>query len=142
MSRIIHTEGGGKERNALLREVVYALRALMSQGEVTTTTRDIVAYLILVLEAVAGTVEKTVEAWEKRDYWIKADRYRLEWQWTTQYAQKLRSALQPEDWNQVAQLAIQIGGKCSGVNMPKRKRTATPWDGAWGRLNLGRKAGV
>lgn len=136
MSRIIHTEGGGKERNALLREAVYALRELMTQTEVTATTRDLVAYLIIVLEAVNATIEKSVEAWEKRGYWIKADRYRLDWQWTSQYARKLREALQPEDWSAVAQIAIQIGGKLNGVNIPKRKRTTTPWEGAWGKLKF------
>ncbi len=38
----------------------------MKQTEITDKTRDLAAFIALALEAIASTIDTSVEAWEKR----------------------------------------------------------------------------
>lgn len=135
MSRIIKLEGVGKQRNRMTREVVLAIRELMQQGEVNEKTRDLAAFITLNLEAIYQTIDKTVEAWEKRDYWVKADRFRLEWSWTGQLAEKMREAILAEDWQTVAITSAEAAQKLGNIQIPSRHRMGEPWEGAWKKFD-------
>lgn len=134
MSRVIHTQPVGRDRKHLLRAIVVALRQLTAQEGVDDHSRDLVAFLVFALENVAGTVERTVGPWEKRGYWLKADRFRREWAWAGQLGDTLRQGLLAEDWGQIAQIAARLGEKVSGVHIGPRHRLGTPWQGAYARL--------
>jgi hypothetical protein len=134
MSRIINPESAGKERNRLAKAVVLAIRELMKQTETDEETRDLAAFMALALEEMAGTIEPSVEAWEKRGYWVKADRFRLEWEWCGRLGGKLREATLREDWGQVAGLAVQAAQKLGDMKVSKNHRMGTPWVGAWGKI--------
>lgn len=134
MSRVIQINGVGKERTQLTRATVLALRELAQQSEPTSKSRDLVAFIIITLEQINQTVEGSVLAWEKRGYWIKADRYRLDWSWTLKISNDLRQALLEEDWQKVAQSCVELASKLNSVKLPKRHTLGTPWDGAWEKL--------
>jgi len=134
LSRVIHINGVGKERNRLTRATVLALRELAQQSEPNTKSRDLVAFIIITLEQINQTVEDSVLAWEKRGYWIKADRYRLDWSWTLKISKDLRQALLVEDWEKIAQSCVDLASKLNSVKLPKRHTLGTPWDGAWEKL--------
>ena len=93
MSRIINPDGAGKERTRLTKEVVLAIRELMRQTQPDEHSRDLAAFIILALEQINSTVETSVVAWEKRGYWVKADRYRMDWIWADQLGSALRRSL-------------------------------------------------
>ncbi len=131
MSRVYNPDSAGKERKLLTRSVVLALRELMKQGEANDTTYDLTAYISLSLAEIGRTIDTSVEAWEKRGYWVKADKFRLEWEWADLYAQKLREALLVSDWAGVAATAAKTAQKFSKVTVPERNRLGTPWVGAW-----------
>jgi len=134
LSRVIQINGVGKERTQLTRATVLALRELAQQSEPTSKSRDLVAFIIITLEQINRTVEESVLAWEKRGYWIKADRYRLDWSWTLKISKDLRQALFGEDWQKVAQSCVDLASKLNSVKLPKRHTLGTPWDGAWEKL--------
>ena len=134
MSRVIQINGVGKERKQLTRATVLALRELAQQTEPNSKSRDLVAFIIISLEQINQTVEDSVLAWEKRGYWIKADRYRLEWSWTLKISKDLRQALHGEDWEKVAQSCVDLALKMNSIKLPKRHTLGTPWDGAWEKL--------
>lgn len=102
MARIYSPDSTGKERARLCKTIVLALRELMKQTEPDGVTKDLTAYVILALEQIARNIDVSVEAWEKRGYWVKADKFRLEWEWAGSSAEKLRVALKKEDWGSVA----------------------------------------
>ncbi len=131
MTRIIKLDGVGKQRKRLTKEVVLAIRELMRQNEVNEDTKDLAAFIALNLEAIHQTIERTVEPWEKRDYWIKADRFRLEWAWSGTLAQEMREAILDEDWQKVALTSAKAAQKLKTVQLPKRHRLGEPWHGAW-----------
>ena len=134
MSRVINPDGVGKERTRLTRAIVLAIRELMKQTEPNQTTRDLAAFISIALGAVDQTIDVSVTAWEKRGYWLKADRFRLDWDWASSLGEKMQSALLAEDWPQVAALAVRIAEKLQNVKVPQRHRLGTPWVGAWDKL--------
>ena len=130
MSKIYSPDSAGKERTRLSKTIVLALRELMKQSEPDDLTKDITAYVILALEKIAQDIDISVEAWEKRGYWVKADRFRLDWEWAGSSAARLRLALASEDWGTIALTAAQIAQKLSKIVVPQRHRLGTPWVGA------------
>ncbi len=134
MSRIYNPESAGKERNRLTRAIVIALRELMRQPEANATTRDLAAFIALALQNIAESIDPSVAAWEKRGYWVKADRFRMDWAWTARLSDSLSKAILAESWGEVAQAAVQIAQKLQDVKVPANHRLGTPWTGAWQKL--------
>ena len=97
MSRIISTDNVGTERNRLLKAIVISIRELMKQSTVDATTKDLAAFISNALLAVHETVERSVIPWEKRDYWVKADKFRLEWAWTKEIGDEMLAATLDQD---------------------------------------------
>jgi hypothetical protein len=134
MSRVYNPDSAGKERNTLTRGVVLALRELMKQQGTDDLTKDLAAFVVLSLDEISQTIEASVGAWEKRGYWVKADKFRLEWEWAGQYAKTMRDALLKDDWATVAMTSAKVAQKLGKVTVPERHRLGTPWVGAWKKL--------
>ena len=131
MTRIIKLDGVGKQRKKLTREVVLAIRELMRLDEVNTLTRDLAAFIALNLNAIYQTIDLTVAAWEKRDYWVKADRFRIEWAWSGKLSNEMSKAILNDDGQAVALISAEAAQKLNKVQVPKRHRLGEPWHGAW-----------
>jgi hypothetical protein len=136
VGRVINPEGVGKERTRLVKSVRLAIRELMKQPQVDDRTRDLAAYIALALEEIAETIDVTVTAWEKRDYWIKADRFRMEWDWSSQLGKKMEKAVLDDDWAVVASTAAQVAQKLKDIDLPQRNKQGEPWVGAWDIMRL------
>ncbi len=134
MSRVVNPETAGKERTQLVRGVYLALRSLMEKQEVDAETKDLAAFVVFALKTIWDGVDASVIPWEKRGYWIKADRFRMEWLWTQTLGMAMQKAVLDEDWMQVAQLSSRVATKLGTVALPKRHQLGTPWVGAWQRL--------
>jgi len=131
LGRLINTEGAGKERNRLSRSVVLALRELMRQSEPDDKSKDLAAFIALALLHINDTVEASVAAWEKKGYWVKADRYRMEWSWAERYGTQMKKATLAGDWASVALTSAQVAQKMMSVEVPLHNRLGTPWEGSW-----------
>lgn len=134
MSRLIKTDTVGKDRTRLTRSIVLAVRELAKQKEVTAEARDLAAFIAFALQAIAEGIDESVAAWEKRGYWVKADRFRMEWLWTGQTAAKMKSAVLNDDWGAIALLLPQIAQKLSKIQIAENHRLGAPWKGAYQRL--------
>lgn len=135
MSRVIKVNDIGKERTYLTKSIVAAIRKLATLPELGIEGKDLISYIIISLKKIFGSIDSTVQAWEKRDYWVKADRFRSEWAWTEIIADKLLNALLIEDWGTLAQLIVLVGNKLGKVNVSENNRLGTPWKGCWDELN-------
>ncbi len=131
MSRIIQTDSVGKRRTQLLKAIVLSIRELMKQTSVNSDTRDLAAFISNALLAVHSTVEESTIPWEKRGYWVKADKFRLEWEWTKRIGEEMLEATKEEDWPAVAMLSATVGQQLSSVQVSDRHRMGKPWVGAW-----------
>ncbi|MCP4140564.1 MAG: hypothetical protein GY755_09795 [Chloroflexi bacterium] len=139
MSRIINPNSAGKERTKLTRAVALAVRELAktdpsaNAGQLNEA-HDLAAFIALALEIVAETIEVSVVAWEKRNYWVKADKFRMEWRWAGQLAGEMRAAALKDDWASVAQVAMQVAVKLQKIKISDKHRMGRPWVGSWGKL--------
>ncbi len=137
MSRIINRDSAGRRRNTLLKGIAVALRELSRQGSINDESRDLAAFVALALREIAAGIDPSVAAWEKRGYWVKADRFRMDWAWTSSAARGLQAALSAGDWTAIADLMAQVAGKVSNIQVTERHRLGKPWLGAFQRLNMG-----
>jgi hypothetical protein len=137
LSRVIHTDGVGKKRTRLSKEVVLSIRELMKQKQPDPLSRDLAAHIATSLIEIAKTIEESVIAWEKRDYWVKADRFRMDWAWAGRLGKAMHNAVLNDDWAAVASTAIQVAQKLMSVKVTERHRLGTPWVGAYAALLKG-----
>ena len=135
MSRVINPDSAGKERTRLTKAIVIAIRELAKQNDPGDKARDMAAFIALALLSIAEGIDVSVAAWEKRNYWVKADRFRMEWAWAGQVGEKMRTAVLNDDWASVAMLSAQLGQKLHKIKVSENHRMGRPWIGAWKQLN-------
>jgi len=134
MSRIINPESAGKERTQLSKAIVLAVRELARQTDVTTEAKDLAAFIAIALKTISEGIDISVAAWEKRGYWVKADRFRMEWLWTGSVADKMKVAIFTDDWGTIAMLMPQIAQKFNKIEVSNNHRLGKPWVGSFERL--------
>ena len=139
MSRVINPDSVGKERTRLIKSIVLCIRELAKQAKVTDESKDLASYIALALQAIAAGIDVSVAAWEKRDYWVKADKFRMEWMWAGQAAEKMKTAVLADDWVTIATLMPQIASRFNKVEVSDNHRLGKPWVGAYTLLAFHRK---
>lgn len=140
MSRVISTESGTRERTRLSKAVVKAIRLLAQQAKPDDESRDLAAFIAIACGQMYKSVESSVLAWEKKDYWVKADRFRMEWQWCDRAASAMSKAVLTDDWGTVATTSGMIAQKLMKVQLAPGARVGTPWVGAYSQLKGEKKA--
>ncbi|HNZ14419.1 MAG TPA: hypothetical protein PKI51_00260 [Anaerolineaceae bacterium] len=131
---IKNQESGTTLRNRLSRGIVLAIRLLMEQGAPDDDSLDKIAFVVLALNKIAESVDASATAWEKRDYWVKADAFRMEWEWVLDSSERLKDALLAKDWAQIASELIVVGQKLNKVQISPKNRIGEPWIGAYAAL--------
>lgn len=134
MARLVKTGSAGKDRILLEKGIILAIRELAKQSGIDDSTRDLLAYIALSLKAIGETIDESVAAWEKRDYWLKADRYRMEWAWAGNWGNEMKQAILTEDWAVVANITAKVTQKLSNVKIAERNRLGSPWAGSYQKL--------
>ena len=134
MSRVINTDSAGKERTHLTKSIVLAVRELARQSEIDDKTHDLAAFIALALKQIDASIDSSVFAWEKRGYWVKADKFRMEWLWAGYLGKKMHDAVIVGDWATVAIVSAEVGQKLGKVQIAEHHRLGTPWVGAYKRL--------
>jgi hypothetical protein len=134
LSRVINLDSAGKDRTRLSKGIMLAIRELAKQAEPTAYARDLAAFIALALQTIAEGIDASVAAWEKRDYWVKADKFRMEWMWAGVTASKMKSAVLADDWATIASLMPTIAGKFGKVKVSDNHRLGKPWLGAYNQL--------
>ena len=91
MSRIINLNSPAKIRNRNRRTIAEILRHMSSKPDIDEESKDMTAALVYLLREIYSGVIVSVTAWEKRGYWMKADRFLREWEWTNEMAANIRA---------------------------------------------------
>ncbi|MCC7361281.1 MAG: hypothetical protein IT317_17480 [Anaerolineales bacterium] len=139
MGRLINPDGVGKQRTQLLRAVLFTLRALATRPAIDAETQDMVAFMALALNEIHETIDVTCAAWEKRDYWLKADQFRREWAWAGRIGARLDRVALGNEWQNLPALMVELSKHLEKVELPKRNKLGTPWAGALERLKVERE---
>jgi hypothetical protein len=134
LSRLVNPDGVGKQRDRMMKAVTLALKTLASRKEVDDEVRDLVAFMALALNEIHETIDVTCLAWEKRDYWLKADQFRREWAWAGRSGDKLERVVLGEQWQDLPTRMVELAAHVAKINLPKRNTLGTPWVGALKKL--------
>lgn len=134
MSRVINPDSAGRDRTRLSKGIVLAIRELAKQSEPTAESQDLVSFIALALFSISRGIDASVAAWEKRGYWVKADKFRMDWMWTGDIAARLKSSILADDWGTIAFLLPQIASKLGKVQVSDNHRLGRPWMGAYSNL--------
>src|SRR5512136_3158478 len=111
MSRITNIDGTPtQQRNAIRRSIAEILRRLMDKKTIDDETRDMLAFIVVGLRSMDQSIDQSATAWEKRDYYIKADQFRREWLWLPDTANRIDVMIRSNDW---ATLPLELAGLAS-----------------------------
>jgi len=134
MGRVINPDSNGKQRNQLLRTIAEVLRRLGQKPEMDDEGKDMVALLVFSLREIDQGIEESAQAWEKRDYWMKADELRNRWSWAGRMADQLQAVVFRDAWAELPPLMIKLFPYVSDINVSKMTRKEDLWMGAYTRL--------
>lgn len=134
MSRIVNISTPGKLRNQQRRTIAEALRLLMYKRSIDQEARDMAATIVFSLREIAESIEVTTAAWEDRDYYLKADRFRLEWEWVKPTAARLQEVIIKGHWAELPEVLAQLAPKFADISIAKMTRTPDTWESAYQRL--------
>jgi hypothetical protein len=122
------------ERNQLRRTISEALRHLLAKKKLDDESKDLVALIVYSLRGIAQGVDQSARAWEKRDYYVKADKFRMDWAWAEKSANRLEVILRGELWNELPVALAELAPKFSDITVTKFVRTEALWQGRYKQL--------
>lgn len=134
MSRVINTDSPGKRRNQLMRTSAELLRHLSQKSEIDADAKDMLALLVFSLREIADGIEESTIAWEKRDYWMKAEEFRAKWGWTHRMGSELEALIFKQAWDELPALMVRLLPYFSDIKVNKITRKDQAWLGCYQQL--------
>ncbi len=134
MGRVINTDSPGKRRNQLMRTCAELLRRLSQKADVDAESKDMLATVVFSLRAIDEGIEESAQAWEKRDYWMKAEEFRERWRWAGLFADSLAALIFEERWADLPPTMLQLLPHFADIKVNKYTRSETLWQGAYQKL--------
>ncbi len=134
MSRVINPDSTGKQRNQLMRTSAEILRHLSQKSDLDAEAKDMMAALVFCLRDIDEGIEQSADAWEKRDYWMKAEEFRQKWRWAGAMADALQAMIFAEDWAQLPGMMLKLLPYVADIKITKLTRKENAWQGAYQRL--------
>jgi hypothetical protein len=131
MGRVINPDTGGKQRTYLTRCILHACQMPLANDLPIDEIRDRAAFIYFSLIAIDRSINITVTAWERRDFWVKADKFRLEWSWAEKFATRLKEDIESAYWTHINKLFQEIQSQLVGITLAPHNRLGSPWFGAW-----------
>ena len=134
MSRVISLNSPRKQRDQHRRTIAEALRRLTQKSRIDDEAKDLAALIVFALRDIADGIEQTTSAWEKRNYYLKADRFRMEWEWVGRAAAELARLIRAEQWHLIPPVLGALLPRFSDVTVNKMVRPPSLWRGCYQRL--------
>ena len=138
MGRVVNTNAPAKRRNHLMRTIAEILRGLSQKKGVDDEVKDMVAMIILALREIDETVGESVKAWEKRNYYKKADDFQEKWWWTQAHRPALEKVLLENKWEDLPQAMLKLLPYFSDIEINKAMRNESDWHGSY-EVYMGQK---
>lgn len=134
MGRIVHTNRPSTQRQRLRRTIAEALHRLMRKNKPDEEAKDLVALIVFSLRELSAGVDRSAQAWEKRGYFMKADRFRRDWEWAEAMAKQLEAQLRAGDWPRLSASLGTLSVRFSDIRITRLTRSASLWEGCYRRL--------
>lgn len=134
MSRVINTNSPTKIRNFNRRTIAEILQLLGHKTEFDKESKDMTAAIVYALRNIYDTADTAAQAWEKKGYWMKAERFLRQWEWTKDAAANLEDVVREEAWDLLPQLLMDIFPYFADIEIKSLTRKPDAWQGSYQRL--------
>lgn len=134
MSRVINTNSPGKVRSQNMRSIAEILRRVGAKSEIDNEAKDMFSALVFLMRDIHDSALTTVEAWEKRGYWMKADRFMRDWEWSAEFASNFEDVIRNDAWDLVPRLMAELIPHTADVQIKNMTRSKSTWQGAYKKL--------
>ena len=135
MSRITSVDGTPtQQRNAIRRAIAEILRHLSTKQNIDAEAKDMLAFIVFGLRSMDQSIDQSATAWEKRDYYIKADQLRREWLWLPGTAQRIEEILRSDDYRTAPIELAGLLARFSDVKVTTFTKSPALWQGAYQKL--------
>jgi len=131
MGRVINLSNPARRRNQSRRTIAEILRHLMLKRELDEEAKDMAATLVFALRSIAETIEGSTVAWEKRNYYLKADRFRRQWEWVPLFADRLQKLVVSDRWEQLPRELAMLAPYFQDVTITKLTRSPATWQASY-----------
>lgn len=131
MGNVVNTDSPSKRREKILRLISTMLEISDFGHDNAEENKDKMAFIYLSLNEIDKTITETVRPWEKRDFWLKADKFREEWNWVKAALAMIDEKLTKKKWEELEQEIVFIKSKLIGVEPMKRMSNSKFWTGAF-----------
>jgi hypothetical protein len=117
-----------------MRTIAEILRRVGAKDDLDAEAEDMFSALVFLLREIHDSAMVTVEAWEKRGYWMKADRFMRQWEWTAEMAANLEDVIRNAAWDLLPRLMAELVPHTSDVQIKNMTRPPSTWRGAYQKL--------
>lgn len=133
MSRVFRAETGARRRQRMMRGMASVLRYAGNHQADEDEQRDLLAYVYFALAEIVESVDQSASAWEKRGYWVKADRFRADWRWSVDCLASAEDALRDPGQADSVDVLASLLTPLKDVQPYKRPSDQPAWRGSWKR---------
>lgn len=134
MARVINTNSPQKRRTHFMRTIAEILRRLGQKQGVDDEVKDMVATIVYCLRDIDETITESIQAWEKRNYYKKADDFQEKWWWASQFAPRVEALVRGEKWDELPALMMKLFPHFTDIEVNKSMRSEKDWLGSYDRL--------
>jgi hypothetical protein len=134
MGRVIRVEAPTQVRHRHRRTIAEIMRRLMEKSTLDAESKDMAATLVFLLRDIQEGVEQSAKAWEKRDYWMKAERFLRDWEWTAEMAANIEDVIRHDALDLLPELLADLFPYFSDIQVKTMTRKPEEWRGNYARL--------
>jgi hypothetical protein len=134
LGKIIHTTNASTQREQSIRMIAFVLPEFSKALKTEEDALDMAAFVFAHLKTIANSVDQTALAWEKRDYWVKADAFRRQWAWVDKPSRVLEECLRQKDVASLAGALRELSRVLPPPKSAQKKMQTPPWAGFWKKL--------
>ena len=133
MAPVINRNNYSNQRSSYLRFIATALDELEKENAKISenSQKDIWIFIYLTLLEIQKSVQTTIQPWEKRGYWVKADQFRAEWNWLEPVRNSIERKIKTQDWKDLENDKKTLKAICKDYPAYQKMSIKNPWNGAW-----------
>lgn len=139
MSQVINRNNYSSQRSTYLRFISTALNYLKLKNISKDEYKDIIVFIFLTIGEIEKTIQQTIQPWEKRGYWVKADQFRREWSWVEPLYHSMKTKIVAQNWEKMGTDLQAIDEICKDYPPYQRMQIKNPWQGSWQKWSTNRK---
>ncbi len=117
MGRIIHTTNPTRLRNLAIKKMISAIRECLRSPQNDASLFEVGSALTVPLQEIYESVDHSAAAWEKRDYWLKADAFRRQWSWVEKSLAGIKASVSTKNPAGLQQQIIELGEKLGSLKI-------------------------